>query len=92
MKNVFIINAHEPYPFSEGRLNRSLVERAQAHLENKGYAVQVTTMQDGYNVDAEIEHTMPPKAHSMTHPRSFSTAAAWMTCSGPCTLTTSFSA
>ena len=55
MKNVFIINAHEPYPFSEGRLNRSLVERAQAHLENKGYAVQVTTMQDGYNVDAEIE-------------------------------------
>ncbi len=55
MKNVFIINAHEPYPFSEGRLNRSLVERARAHLENNGYAVQLTTMQDKWDVDQEIE-------------------------------------
>ncbi len=55
MQNVFIINAHEPYPFSEGRLNRSLVDRARAHLEEKGYAVRLTTMQDDYNVDEEIE-------------------------------------
>ncbi len=55
MSNVFIINAHEPYPFSEGRLNRSLVERARSHLEAKGYAVQLTTMQDEWDVDQEIE-------------------------------------
>ena len=37
MKNVFIINAHETWPFSEGELNRSLAERATANLKNKGY-------------------------------------------------------
>jgi modulator of drug activity B len=35
MKNVFIINAHEVYPFSEGKLNQSMVEKATAHLRNK---------------------------------------------------------
>ena len=55
MKNVFIINAHEPWPFSEGRLNRSLVERAKSRLESRGYAIQLTTMHDDYDIDAEIE-------------------------------------
>lgn len=55
MKNVFIINAHEPWPFSEGKLNQSLVEKAKDSLEGKGYSVQVTTMQDDYNVDEEVE-------------------------------------
>ena len=58
MKNVFIINAHEPWPFSEGKLNRSLVERATANLENKGYAIRTTTMQDGYDVEKEVEKHM----------------------------------
>lgn len=55
MKNVFIINAHEVWSFSEGRLNQSLVERAKANLENKGYMTQLTTMREEYNVDKEIE-------------------------------------
>ena len=55
MKNVFIINAHEPYPFSEGKLNLSLVERATANLKNKGYIIQLTTMQDDYDAEKEIE-------------------------------------
>lgn len=55
MKNVFVINAHEPWPFSEGRLNRSLVERASAHLKNNGYEIQLTTMQDDYDIEQEIE-------------------------------------
>ena len=55
MKNVFIINAHEPWPFSEGKLNQSLVEKAKDSLEGKGYTVQVTTMQDDYKVDEEVE-------------------------------------
>lgn len=33
MKNVSIINAHEPWPFSEGKLNGSLVKRAAANLK-----------------------------------------------------------
>ncbi len=55
MKNVFIINTHEVYPFSEGKLNQSMVEKATAHLQNKGYHVQLTTMRDDYDVDKEIE-------------------------------------
>ncbi len=55
MKNVFIINAHQPWPFSDGKLNGSLVDKATANLKNKGYAIQTTTMQDGYDNDAEIE-------------------------------------
>lgn len=53
MKNVLIINAHEPYPFSEGRLNRTLVEMATEHLQAKGYSVQHTAMSQ-YDVEQEI--------------------------------------
>lgn len=55
MKNVFLLNAHEPYPFAEGRLNGTLVKRATAHLETRGYALRHTTMQDDWNVDDEID-------------------------------------
>jgi len=58
MQNVFIINAHEPWPFSEGKLNRSMLERATADLKNKGYEIQLTTMQDDYDVEKEIEKHM----------------------------------
>jgi len=58
MKTIFIINAHEPWPFSEGRLNRSLAERAATNLKSKGYAIQSSTMQDDYDVEKEIEKHM----------------------------------
>ena len=55
MKNILIINAHEYCPFSEGRLNNALVERAVSHLTDKGYEVQATTMKDDYDVDTEVQ-------------------------------------
>jgi modulator of drug activity B len=55
MKNVFLINAHQPYPFSEGRLNASFTELAVEHLRGKGYEVQLTTMKDDWDVDRELE-------------------------------------
>ena len=55
MKNVLIINAHEPYPFSEGKLNRTLVEMAQKHLVDNGYQVRLTSITDEYSIDGEIE-------------------------------------
>ena len=58
MKNVFIINAHEPWPFSEGRLNGTLMEQGKAHLEASGYNVRVTTMTEDYDVDKEVENHM----------------------------------
>jgi len=58
MKNIFIINGHEPYPFSEGKLNRTLVEMAGNYLTGKGCEVKVSTMQEELDVDAEIEKHM----------------------------------
>ena len=55
MKNIFIINGHQYYPFAEGKLNAALVEKASAIFQNKGYAVRATTMQNDYNVEEEIE-------------------------------------
>ena len=55
MKNVFVINAHQEYPFSEGRLNKSLVEKASELLKTRGYELQLTTMKDDYEINTEIE-------------------------------------
>ncbi|UJH66449.1 NAD(P)H-dependent oxidoreductase [Allomuricauda sp. SCSIO 65647] len=55
MKNVFIINGHQKYPFSEGRLNAALTEKAKTFFQNRGYEVKLTTMEDDYEVNTEIE-------------------------------------
>jgi len=54
MQNVFIINAHEEYPFSPGKLNGTLVEKAKNNLTAKGYDIKITTMKDDYDVEQEI--------------------------------------
>lgn len=56
MQNVFIINAHQPYSFSPGRLNRTLAEMAADQLAERGYAVRSTDMDREFNVDEEIEN------------------------------------
>ena len=43
MLNIFIINAHEYYPFSEGRLNNTLVEKAVGIITNKGHQESLST-------------------------------------------------
>lgn len=55
MKNVFIINAHQRYPFSEGRLNQAFVDRAMEHLDTRGYTTRLTTMEDDIEVAEELE-------------------------------------
>ncbi|MBK1880113.1 NAD(P)H-dependent oxidoreductase [Pelagicoccus mobilis] len=55
MKNLLIINGHEPYPFSEGKLNSSLVEKAQAIAKEKGYEVRTTIVSNGYDADEEVD-------------------------------------
>ncbi len=54
MSNVLIINAHEPSPFSEGKLNATLVEKAAAFLKEKGHDVRIVTMQDELIVDEQL--------------------------------------
>ena len=54
MNKILILNGHQPYPFAKGELNKALVERAQSYIEASGYQVRVTTIADGYDVDAEV--------------------------------------
>lgn len=54
MKNIYIINAHTYYPFSEGHLNTALVEQTKTLLETHGYAVRTTSVNEDYNVDEEL--------------------------------------
>lgn len=54
MSNILIINAHEPSPFSEGKLNATLVDKARTQLESKGHEVRVVTMQDEIVVDEQL--------------------------------------
>ena len=54
MKRVFIINGHQKYPFSEGRLNASLADRAEKFFVDKGYEVSKTNTEDNYVAEEEI--------------------------------------
>lgn len=56
MKNVLIINAHQPYPFSEGRLNQSFVLEASAILQEHDCEVRYTKTAGNYNIQNELEN------------------------------------
>ncbi|EAT11153.1 NAD(P)H-dependent oxidoreductase [Bermanella marisrubri] len=55
MKNIFIINAHTYYPFAEGKLNSSLIERMSEQLKSKGYDIRLQHVEDEYSVDEQVE-------------------------------------
>lgn len=53
-KNVLIINAHQYYPFSEGKLNAALIDRAIIILKEKGYDTRIVSMNDVYDVEEQL--------------------------------------
>jgi modulator of drug activity B len=56
MKKVLIINTHLTYPnWSEGGLNNSFAQIAKVFFETKGYKVLETKVEEGYNIDDEVE-------------------------------------
>lgn len=55
LKNIFVINAHQEYEFSKGKLNAALTEMALEYLSQAGYQTKLTTMKDEWTVDEEIE-------------------------------------
>jgi len=56
MNNVLIINAHQFYEgFSEGKLNRSMVDVAKEVLEAAGCEVNLTEIEKGYDINQEVE-------------------------------------
>lgn len=54
MKNILIINGHQPYPFSEGKLTATLVQSAKKYFEQKGCEVRTTVVAEQYTVEEEI--------------------------------------
>lgn len=58
MSNILIINAHHKYPFSEGRLNKTLADKAEVLLQAKGHVTRRVDVDDGWDTDAEVaNHT-----------------------------------
>lgn len=55
MSNILIINAHQYYDFSKGKLNASLVEKAKTFFLNKGDQVQETIMSEDWVVEDELK-------------------------------------
>lgn len=55
MKKILVINGHQYYPFAEGKLNSSLIERATQIMEEQEYEIKYTVSEKGYNVEEEIE-------------------------------------
>ena len=58
MKKVLIINGHEPYSFSEGKLSAAFVEIMQGALVDKGCEVRTvsTSSEASYDVEKEVEN------------------------------------
>lgn len=55
MSNILILNAHHKYPFSEGRLNQSLVQTATDLLAAKGHQLDTVNTDDGWDVEQELK-------------------------------------
>lgn len=56
MKNLLLINAHQFYEgISGGRLNRTMAGIITEELAQRGYEVEQTDIEQGYDVDAEVQ-------------------------------------
>ena len=56
MKKVLIINAHQFYDgISTGKLNNAVAELIQQEMAQRGYAVQQTSIEQGYDLQEEVE-------------------------------------
>lgn len=55
MSKVLIINGTQPYEFAPGKLNASFVEQATKTLSGMNHDVRVSTVAEGYDVNAEVD-------------------------------------
>jgi modulator of drug activity B len=58
MQNVLIINAGKAFGHSKGELNRTLTDVAATFLRDKGHQVRVTTVDDGYDIEQEVQNIL----------------------------------
>lgn len=56
MTKIHILNGAQPYAFAPGALNETLANLAKTTLEAQGHEVRLTTVAQGYDVEAEVEN------------------------------------
>ena len=56
MKNVLLINAHQHYEgIASGQLNGTLLGVIKDEMEQRGFPVQQTDIEQGYEIEAEVQ-------------------------------------
>lgn len=55
MSNVLILNGGKPFAHSGGNLNGSMARLAKEHLEELNHDVRLTNIDEGYDIETEIE-------------------------------------
>ncbi|MHC5741455.1 MAG: NAD(P)H-dependent oxidoreductase [Nostoc sp.] len=56
MKKALLINAHQFYEgISSGSLNKAMLDLIREGMEKRGYEVQKTDIEQGYDVDSEVQ-------------------------------------
>ncbi|WP_323666446.1 NAD(P)H-dependent oxidoreductase [Pectobacterium punjabense] len=56
MQNTLLINAGKSFAHSKGELNHTLTEVATSFLRDKGHDVRVTVVDNGYDIEQEIQN------------------------------------
>ncbi|MDJ0793828.1 MAG: NAD(P)H-dependent oxidoreductase [Woeseiaceae bacterium] len=56
MPKALIINAHSPSAFSSGRLNSSLVEKANDLLQQKGYELRNVNLLEDWDTEEQLDN------------------------------------
>ncbi|MEQ9970485.1 NAD(P)H-dependent oxidoreductase [Pectobacterium carotovorum] len=56
MQNILLINAGKSFAHSKGELNHTLTDAATSFLRDKGHDVRVTVVDNGYDIEQEIQN------------------------------------
>ncbi len=58
MTNILIINGHQPFPSSSGRLNAEFISRAEQYFEANGDSCQTVKVAEAWDVENEIDNQL----------------------------------
>lgn len=56
MANILLINGHQPFPTSPGRLTEAFVTRAENSFAADGHMCRTTQVAKGWDIEAEVEN------------------------------------
>jgi modulator of drug activity B len=56
--SILLINGHQPFPTSPGKLNQAFCDRAQAYFETQGAAVRQVRTAGSWDLEQEVENQL----------------------------------